>query len=85
MAKLDEIATMRRTEGFDAAMHAVSSDQGKALMDALRAQVDDLRSAEVRLVGERKQRTADELKLAKESLLLATRRNSRLTHGQHGR
>ncbi len=72
MANLEETATLRRTEGVNAAVQAVSRDQGKALMDALRAQIQDLRAEEVRLVGERERRTADELRLAKEALFLAS-------------
>jgi signal transduction histidine kinase/DNA-binding response OmpR family regulator/CHASE3 domain sensor protein len=53
LAELERTVVLRRTNGFDAALAIVSTDQGKAEMDAIRAQIDVMRGEELRLRGER--------------------------------
>lgn len=53
LRELDETVTVRRTQGFDAALAVVISDRGKAAMDAIRAQIGEMQQDERRLRLER--------------------------------
>ncbi|MBO9518501.1 MAG: response regulator [Porphyrobacter sp.] len=49
LAELEETIVARRQSGFDAAVTLVSTDRGKAEMDAIRAQLDEMQQEETRL------------------------------------
>jgi signal transduction histidine kinase/CheY-like chemotaxis protein/CHASE3 domain sensor protein len=49
LAELKETIELRRTQGFEAAVAVVNSDQGKADMDAIRAQIAAMEQEEVGL------------------------------------
>jgi two-component system sensor kinase FixL len=65
IAGLEQIRTLRDTQGVDAATRAISDGEGRRLMDAVRAQVDALLVEEETLSRELESRTAHELALAK--------------------
>ncbi|PKP94417.1 MAG: histidine kinase [Alphaproteobacteria bacterium HGW-Alphaproteobacteria-16] len=52
-AELRETIEVRRTQGATAALELVNTDRGKGMMDAVRAQIDAMRSEERRLRGTR--------------------------------
>jgi two-component system sensor kinase FixL len=70
MARIMQTAALRREAGLEPAVQAVSSGEGKRLMDAVRRQLDVLRSEETRLLDELQSRNARELARAQGFLLL---------------
>ena len=70
MAFLQRTRAVRRDAGFDAAAAMVASGDGRRLMDAARAQVAALRSAELDLLQAREQETARDLTRAEQLLSL---------------
>ena len=52
-AELKETIDLRRSQGPDPALAIVNSDRGKVAMDAIRAQINDMRQEEVKVRGER--------------------------------
>ena len=49
LAELEQTIALRRSQGRDAAAAVVEAGRGKAVMDAIRAQLDDMQQEEIRL------------------------------------
>jgi len=58
LAELKETIDLRRTKGVDAALAVVTTDRGKAAMDAIRTQLADMQSEELSLREKRLQEMA---------------------------
>ncbi|MDY7090787.1 MAG: CHASE3 domain-containing protein [Actinomycetota bacterium] len=72
-AKFDEMAEtieLRRTDGFAAARAVVLTDQGKAVMDQIRAVMAELEEAESSLLEERATSTADTADMSRMAIVV---------------
>jgi methyl-accepting chemotaxis protein len=58
LALLRANVELRRTKGFDAALADIHTSEGKELMDAVRSSVEEMRQAELKLLGSRDARLA---------------------------
>jgi signal transduction histidine kinase/CHASE3 domain sensor protein/ActR/RegA family two-component response regulator len=57
MVDLRTIIELRRTRGFEVAQKEILTGRGKAFHDAIRRRVDEMKAAEVALLGERERQT----------------------------
>ncbi|MFI7540717.1 methyl-accepting chemotaxis protein [Actinoplanes sp. NPDC049599] len=69
-AELAETIELRRTDGFAAAQAVVATDQGKAVMDQIRAVIAELEKAESGLLDERAALTAQTADHSRTAILL---------------
>jgi methyl-accepting chemotaxis protein len=72
LAELQETVDLRRTQGFAAALAVVLTDQGKTVMDQIRAVLTELTEAESSLLAVRAASTADAADSSRTAVLLGT-------------
>ena len=71
-AELQQTIDLRRTQGFDAARAVVLTDQGKTVMDQIRAKLTELTQAESSLLAVRAASTADAADSSRTAVLAGT-------------
>lgn len=69
---MQQTVARRRSQGLDAAISLVLSDQGKKSMDSIRNIIGDMRDAELKLLDKRSQDAADTARNTAYTILLGT-------------